>query len=71
MTEQPRFRRGPVETVTGQITVNVYVQQDSPDYWVAKVLGSSQKAYAGRTKKEAIANALKGASLKPQNQNYD
>ena len=64
MTEQPRFRRGPVETVTGQITVNVYVQQDSPDYWVAKVSGNSPIAYAGQTKKEAVANALKGASLK-------
>jgi hypothetical protein len=65
MTEQPRFRRGPIETVTGKITVNVLVQQDSPDYWVAKVLGSSQIAYAGQTKKEAVSKALKGASLKP------
>ena len=71
MTEQPRFRRGPIETVTGKITVNVYVQQESPDYWVAKVLGNFPIAYAGQTKKEAIANALKGASLKPQNQNHD
>lgn len=66
MTEQPQFRRGPIETVTGKITVTVYVQQESPDHWVAKVSGNSPIAYAGRTKKEAIANALKGASLKPQ-----
>lgn len=70
MTEQPRFRRGPIETVTGKITVNVYVQQESPDCWVAKVSGNSPIAYAGQTKKEAVAKALKGASLKPH-QNHD
>jgi hypothetical protein len=44
----------------------VYVQQKSPDCWVAKVSGNSPIAYAGQTKKEAVAKALKGASLKPQ-----
>lgn len=57
------IRRGPVETTTGLIRVKVYVQQESDDYWVAKVHGSSPICYAGQTRKEAIQLALKGASV--------
>lgn len=62
----PRLvRRGPVETTTGMIRVKVDVQQESDDYWVARVQGSAPKCYAGQTRKEAIRLALKGASIPP------
>jgi hypothetical protein len=59
-------RRSPVETTTGMIRVKVDVQQESDDYWVARVQGSAPKSYAGRTRKEAIRLALKGASIPPK-----
>jgi hypothetical protein len=58
-------RRGPVETTTGMIRVKVDVQQESDDYWVARVQGSAPKCYAGQTRKEAIRLALNGASIPP------
>jgi len=62
----PRLvRRGPVETTTGMIRVKVDVQQESDDYWVARVQGGAPKCYAGQTRKEAIRLALKGASILP------
>ena len=61
--KRPSRWRGPVETTTGMIRVKVDVQQESDDYWVAQVQGSAPKCYAGRTRKEAIRLALKGASI--------
>lgn len=64
-SERRLVRRGPVETTTGMIRVNVEVQQESDDYWIARVRGSAPKCYAGQTRKEAIRRALKGASILP------
>lgn len=61
------IRRGPVETATGMVRVNVYVQQETEDYWIAKIHGSYPISYAGKTRKEAIRLALKGASVPPNN----
>lgn len=58
-------RRGPVETTTGMIRVKVDVQQETEDSWFARVQGTGPKCHCGRTRKDAIQLALKGASVPP------
>ena len=60
-----RIKRGPLETTTGMLRVNLSVQQEEENLWYARVQGSGTILYSGRTRASAIRNALSGSSVKP------
>ncbi len=56
------FRRGPIETATGYILVKLDVQHDTEDCWSAKIHNTKHVYSEGKTREEAIQNALRAAS---------